>query len=907
MDHAQELHRPAHIAVKEDWEHGDEPQAHPMWEDQLDLEYGMMRQGANKLRDLVITATEDRQMTQVPVVRGLMTDWVPGVAKTLMEWRMAWARKKGGVKPVILPMVAEIDPYVAALVGLREIMDRIGQSENTVQNIAMGIGRTLEHEQKVRMWESMGSEADKALWAVHQRSMKANKVTSGHRRRTNINRFNHHLKEHDFENVSWTPWSQDTCFRIGWTIMDCVVRHTQWFQVVDDPDHQYRKGRPNSPKLKLMAKEGLTDYIAEALDHAELHQPDFGPTVMPPKPWSTGRNGGYWTPYVKAPRLIRFKASQPEQQEGAADEYDAVDMPRVYRSINFLQDTAYRINTQVLRVFEEVWTVRRWTSVKGCLPALNDRMLPLRTPRMMEHQAANKGRRGEAREKPDAETEQEIFEWKRAAAPVHSFNAKRTARAISAKEIMRIANAYEGYDTIYFPHMLDFRGRIYPVCSYLHPQGNDLARGLLEYGTGAVITEENGGVRWLAICLASNWGHDKLSYQERVDWVLANEPLLRRIALDPIGNDEWFHSDKPWQALSQVFEWVAYLDAAALGEPYSCSSIGYVDGTCNGIQHLSAILRDEVAGEYVNLVPGERPRDIYKFVAEDLQATLERIRHGGGLEGAKAAYWLDLCGPAGLPRSLTKRQVMVLPYGGTKDSFFGYTREWLDEHHPLPDGATKELKQERTAHIVFLTLHMWDSVKANVKSAEMVMKWLQECARFAAIENQPIVWVTPSGMVVRHFYGLYNDKRVDLTLDGTRCTIQLAERTSTLSLKEQLQGIAPNFVHSLDASCLVDCLNACQDVGIKSFSSVHDAYGTHMANMDILGAKLREAFVKTHEVDVLGLFRQSCIEVVVPAMVIKHGVDPLDAFELANEKLPKPLALGKLDLYGVLESDYFFA
>ena len=30
------------------------------------------------------------------------------------------------------------------------------------------------------------------------------------------------------------------------------------------------------------------------------------------------------------------------------------------------------------------------------------------------------------------------------------------------------------------------------------------------------------------------------------------------------------------------------------------------------------------------------------------------------------------------------------------------------------------------------------------------------------------------------------------------------------------------------------CINHCLDAGIKSFSSVHDAYGTHMANMDTL-------------------------------------------------------------------------
>jgi DNA-directed RNA polymerase len=331
-----------------------------------------------------------------------------------------------------------------------------------------------------------------------------------------------------------------------------------------------------------------------------------------------------------------------------------------------------------------------------------------------------------------------------------------------------------------------------------------------------------------------------------------------------------------------------------------------VDGTCNGIQHLSAIIRDEVGGAYVNLVPGDKPRDIYKFVAQHLQDKLERIEQSGGAQGELATWWLELC-DRDLPRTLTKRQVMVLPYGGTKDSFFTYTRKWLDEHDPVTERLDPDKARERTERVSFLSMHLWDSVKENVKAAEEVMTWLQQCARVAAQENQPIYWTTPSGFVVRHFYGTLKAKQVDLKLDGQRCQVFLGERTSTLSLKDQLQGISPNFIHSLDASCLVDCLNACLEDGITSFTSVHDAYGTHMANMEVLSVRLREAFVKTHEADVLGLFRQACLEVIIPVLMQRHDLDPLDAYEKADAMLPAPLPHGKLDLNGVLRSEYFFA
>lgn len=187
------------------------------------------------------------------------------------------------------------------------------------------------------------------------------------------------------------------------------------------------------------------------------------------------------------------------------------------------------------------------------------------------------------------------------------------------------------------------------------------------------------------------------------------------------------------------------------------------------------------------------------------------------------------------------------------------------------------------------------------------MEWLKDCAKHAADEDQPIRWTVPSGFVVRHFYGLEKDQRVKLTLDGTQCMITLTERTAKLSKREQLQGISPNFIHSLDASALTTCLNAADDVGLRFFASVHDAYGTHAANMDTLASLLREAFVWTHEHDLLGMFRECCKEVMIGPLVLKKGMDPMDAEAKADRQLPSLLALGELELSDVLASEYFFA
>lgn len=401
---------------------------------------------------------------------------------------------------------------------------------------------------------------------------------------------------------------------------------------------------------------------------------------------------------------------------------------------------------------------------------------------------------------------------------------------------------------------------------------------------------------------------DKKPYSERLQWVRDNRDLLERVGSSTQSATEhhhlWLNRDtENFQALAAAQEWVAYLNH---GDGFMSSLPCMVDGTCNGLQHLSALTRDEIAGAYVNLVPSDRPQDVYKYVALSVEEiVLDHIK--AGLANARlASWWLDVAGGE-LPRSLTKRQVMVLPYGGTKDSYFGYTREWLfSERYEVVKDLDKDFLREA---VVYMANLMWSVVGMKIPGAMKVMRWLQDCASVAATHDQPIYWQVPTGFTVRHFYGQNQQKVIESLLDGSRIQLTLKERTPKLSVKEQLQGISPNFIHSLDASCLVRTATTLSEAGISSFTSVHDAYGTHAANMRVVADHLRDAFVWTHEHDLLGMFREACIDVLEPTLVLK-GLDPMEARERASDLVDKKagrLDMGRLELQAVKNSEYFFA
>ena len=49
-----------------------------------------------------------------------------------------------------------------------------------------------------------------------------------------------------------------------------------------------------------------------------------------------------------------------------------------------------------------------------------------------------------------------------------------------------------------------------------------------------------------------------------------------------------------------------------------------MDATCNGVQILSLLLKDEEIGEWTNLVPQDKPKDLYQEIC-DHQGDQKRV------------------------------------------------------------------------------------------------------------------------------------------------------------------------------------------------------------------------------------------------------------------------------------------
>ena len=161
--------------------------------------------------------------------------------------------------------------------------------------------------------------------------------------------------------------------------------------------------------------------------------------------------------------------------------------------------------------------------------------------------------------------------------------------------------------------------------------------------------------------------------------------------------------------------------------------------------------------------------------------------------------------------------------------------------------------------------------------------WLRECAKRIAAKRHAIQSTPPIGMPVAQ---CPERRRRVKTLTRT-LYIQERSEDAKINKRDQVNGLAPNSVHSLDASHTMRTALACREKGI-AFAAVHDCFWTHASDMDRLGRILREEFVALHE--------RPALEVLYEELQATYpGVE-----------LPSPPATGRFDPSQVLQSTYFF-
>jgi len=542
------------------------------------------------------------------------------------------------------------------------------------------------------------------------------------------------------------------------------------------------------------------------------------------------------------------------------EELSHVEMPMVYSAINSMQNTGWRINKRILSVMKELW--ERGGDRAG-LPPKSGKDMP---------------------QKPfDIDTNQEALNaWKRKAKPVHMFNHRNMSKVVGMAQKIWVAEKFLDIEEFFYVWTLDWRGRAYPVGTFVQPQSDDQGKSLLEFSKGKPLGAD--GEAWLSVHLANTWGNDKVSFDDRIQWTQENAGDIFSYAIDPMTNNGWEAADAPFAFLAACFE---YLGFKMQGEAFISHLPIQVDGSCNGLQNFSAMLKDEVGGAATNLIPSSTPSDIYNLVAKASEVILVEDFHAGV---AEAEVFLGK-----MNRKLTKRNCMTYAYSvtqfGMKDQLIMEFRKMAEQGNPVDTLGMDEFRV--AGYLAGVNLK---AIGQTVVAAKRAMDWLKSVARVAASDGLPLIWTNPAGLPIQQSYQESIGKRLELSVGGRVVKFTLRVDSKKLDGRKCAAGVAPNFVHSCDSGHMMRTISKCADAGINSFSFIHDSFGTHAADMTQLSSLLREAFVEQYEGDVLEKFREEII-----------GQLNMSGSSHLVEKIPPVPTKGNLDLAGVMDSEYFFA
>lgn len=796
---------------------------------QQELELQMYAHGRERIRDSIQKNEDAGHAESNPYAHKLYKEFLFPLRDVLTAEMSA---KKAGRRQAHTALLAGMDPSVLAYLAIRHSMGS-ALSNSRARLVALDVGRAVYHEHLLEQF----ADASPALFHTLLHDIDR-RMSTDERYKIRVMR-NQATKN----GVEFQEWGNAALHQVGYYLLDKMV------QIGLFEEHRSRDGINEvvdialSPKAEFFVKQ-ISDFVVE-------NAPYWTPCIEPPRDWVSPVDGGYHTQEMRrlAPYLVN---THNTARRFLTDE--ACDLSREMKCVNALQRTAWRVNSDLLDIATNVSYHYDMEEIlmQGEVPKP-------RKPEWLQDQKV---------ESLEGAQLAEFKMWKREVANWHTDERARRIKGYRFTSTMRSARQFVDQPAIYFVYFMDFRYRKYVRTNGISPQGSDLQKALLEFSAGKPLHTQS-AKDWFVITGANRFGVDKVTYEDRIQWVKDNEHLILDWARNPIDSPGWMEADKPFQFLAWCLEYAKW---KVHGDKFlSRLSVG-MDGSCNGLQNFSAMLRDPVGGAAVNLLPSKLPSDIYAMVA---RRTTELLLAEDEDEDGFRTLWLEHV----LTRGLVKRSVMTLPYGSKRQS----CRDFIVADY-LKAGKFPELDPKRYAAAAnYLSYRVWAAIGDVVVKAREAMDWLQDAARtIVKTGDECIRWITPTGApVVQVYYGS-EVHRINTKLCGN-LKIRVLSETSDVDLLRSKNGIAPNFVHSMDAAHLTLTCNAAADAGITAFHMVHDDYGTHAADAGELYRLIREEFV--------GMYQ-------------RH--DMLQELRDAYPVLPEPPEQGTLDLMQVIDSPYFF-
>lgn len=758
------------------------------------------------------------------------------LSNKLEEYTQEILAGKAKQKPLSAKILTLVNPKIVSFYTIKTMLNSVGHKNSKLSNIVNELARVLETEYKLIKLE----EVDQANFSKLNRFLEKS-VYQGDRRIKVINDLMNKYSKDIAKNYK-TNFLKLAMLCIQ---MSCEIQ--PMYKGVISPllATIYTEEKFKGAQI-LMVMPWVKEWVMSQFEQGNYLTTYNTCLIEEPKDWQGIHGGGFHTDFFKY-KLIRTDINDKE--------FLGVDLSKTLEAVNRLQKTKWRVNIGILEVIRNAMDMNKgW----GGLPTkveLNKIPYPYPNTEFSRLSEQEKVR---------------VKEWRKLTANDYSSKISEDSKFMSLFRTVSEAERFKNFEYIYFSYFLDFRGRAYPVASNLNPQGTDFVKALLEFGEGKPINTKESELFFFSQG-ANSFGHgnDKKSLKEKYDFIKKHSKEIIASASNPYDESGfWMSADEdPWLFLAFCMEYKNYVED---GEKFKSRLVISMDGSCNGLQHLSAMLFDEVGGKSVNLTNNKVKQDIYTDV---LNVVISKLNSSSE---PVAKQLLAL----GMDRKITKRPVMIVPYSGTRTA----VRSYIHDELIAKKGDTK-LGDNYNEGLNLLTDMVWESIGEVIVKGREIMDFFNSLARDMVRETRStnISWTTPNGFKVIQKCVKQDSHQLKTMIGDNVLLLRFNKDTDKTDIRKHGFGIAPNLIHSLDACHLQTTINKLGDI---SFGMIHDSFGTHANTAPDMFRVLREVFVELYK----------------KGDIITNFINQ-QQLNINDLTIPEK---GNLDINEVLDSEYFF-
>lgn len=625
---------------------------------------------------------------------------------------------------------------------------------------------------------------------------------------------------------------------VGYHLLKLAVESTGLFEIL--PKHI-----PGGHGIHaLYPSPDVLNHVLSSVDKLSAMHPMVLPMVVPPKPWVSWDDGGYYRMPCRA--IIQSRKTTKELWDDGAIQ---VRLP----VLDFLGSIPWEINPEILSLMDIAYK-NNHSSVP-----LSDLQVQM-PPKPWTDRASKRFLKSEH---PEI-----LYEWTKEVAKIYNefYSSRLVGQRMAFLRLLSIARRFSTFPAIWFPWHMDYRGRYYPIPHTLTPQGDERSRALLRFHTRTKLSPSDiGAWRWYLIQGSNLMGNDKVSLEERVAFTRKNHDNIMAVAASPFDNQWWTEADKPWLFLAWCLE---YSKIVSGRQDYTQLPVNR-DGKCNGLQHLAMATKDEQVGSLVSLVPSEKPSDIYTKAAQAITDALPCD-----------SYWKDK-----VTRKLIKRNVMTTPYNVTSRGMGEQLKEELLVNSP----DLKLTKEDKIRACELRDVNHRTIMGLLNKCAEL-MQWYNTVANIHMKENLKIKWRLPDGFLV--IQDMAKLKRRKVELEHKTVVVHYNEPTLQQDSLRNRNAMSPNVTHSMDATHMTLFIKEIiRTLGKDTpMMAIHDSFGMPAPQVDHVGNALVKTLVDLYE-----------------GFSITEAIMDNYRSQTNGKELPMPPQVGTLDYQSVLNSVYAFA